>query len=146
MNPRELLIRQNECTLGWVKRDGAPASTIVSFIYHDEKIWMTALAGSARVRAIRRDPRVSVAVSGKGTPLGHSRCVSLQGRCAIRDDQATRDLFFPLFARAVLPDSEKGAAMMARMMNSHENLVLVFTPEKVIPYDAHDQLEMANRL
>ncbi|MCB1615491.1 MAG: pyridoxamine 5'-phosphate oxidase family protein, partial [Pseudomonadales bacterium] len=101
MNPRELLTQQNECTLSWVKRDGGPASTIVSFIYHDEKLWMTALAGSARVRAIRRDPRVSVVVSGKGTPLGHSRCVSLQGHCEIRDDQATRDLFFPLFAKAV---------------------------------------------
>jgi nitroimidazol reductase NimA-like FMN-containing flavoprotein (pyridoxamine 5'-phosphate oxidase superfamily) len=146
MDINNLLSSQNECTLSWVRANGNPASTVVSFIYLDGKIWMTSLASSGRVKAIRNKPDVSVVVSGKGTELGHSRCVSIQGRCEIFSDQEIRDKFFPLFARAVLPDSEKGASMMANMMNSPENLVLVVTPDRTIPYDAHDQLEMANRM
>jgi len=142
----KLLTHQSECTLSWVKRDGCPASTVVSFVYLENKIYMTAMTGSGRVKAIRRQPRVSVSVSGKGCSVGHSRCVSLQGECEIFSDQETRDKFFPAFARAVLPDSEKGAAMMAGMMNSPENFVLVMTPDKVIPYDSHDMLEQADSL
>jgi len=40
----ELLDAQNECTLSWVTRDGSPAATVVSFVYSDGCIWMTALA------------------------------------------------------------------------------------------------------
>ena len=85
-------------------------------------------------------------INGTGTEVGHSRCVSIAGRCEIYTDPATRDVFFPVFARAVLSRSEKGAAMMASSMNSPENLVLVVTPTKRIPYDAHDMLERANDL
>jgi hypothetical protein len=97
------------------------------------------------VRAIRRQPQVSLVVSGKGSPVGHGRCVSIQGECEIRDDPATRERFLPAFSRAVLPDSERGAERMAEMMNTPENLVLLVTPRKLIPYDAQSALERANR-
>lgn len=142
----ELFIRQNECSLSWVTKDARPAATVVSFVYHQEKIWMTALAGSYRVNAIRNNPHVAVVISGKGCSVGHSRCVSLQGRCEILSDQATRDVFFPRFAKAVLPDSPKGAQMMAQMMNSPENLVLCMSIDKTIPYDAQQMLDGANHL
>ncbi len=139
-----LLHRQNECTLSWIKQNNTPASAIVSFVYLENKLWMTALEGSRRVKAIRRNPNVSVVISGKGCEVGHSRCVSIQGRCEVFSDKQARDQFFPGFAKAVLPNSEKGAAMMSQVMNSPENLVLVVTPEKTIPYDAHESMERAN--
>lgn len=142
---QQLLHQQNECTLAWIKADGSPASTVVSFVYLDEKLWMTALEGSGRVKAIRQEPRVCVSISGKGTELGHSRCVSIQGRCDVLSDSTHRNYFFPAFAKVVLPDSERGALMMAQMMNSPENLVLILNPTKIIPYDAHDMLEQANK-
>ena len=106
---------------------------------------MTALEGSKRVKAIKHYSKVSVTISGKGCEVGHSRCVSIQGNCEIYSDASTRNQFFPAFARAVLPDSKKGAAMMAKMMNNPDNLVLVLSPVKMIPYDAHDMLEQANK-
>ncbi len=142
----QLLVQQNECTLCWVKADGSPAATIVSYVWHEGSVWMTAVAGSGRVRALQRNPRAAVVVSGKGTPLGDSRCVSLQGTVQLREEHAIRDWFFPAFARAVLPGSLKGAAMMAGMMHSPENLVLQFTPQHVIPWDSHKQMAMANSL
>ena len=142
---RRLLTEQNECVLGWVKGNGDPAATVMSFVLLDDRIALTALEGSARVRAIRRHPQVVLVVTGKGSPVGHGRCVSTQGGCEIRSDPATRDRFFPAFSRAVLPGSERGAARMARAMNAPENLVLLITPRKVIPYDAQAALEAADR-
>ena len=143
---RRLLTEQNECTLSWLMRDGRPASTVVSFVWLDEKIALTALADSRRVGAIRRNPNVALVVSGKGSPVGHSRCVSIQGECSICEDQETRDRFFPAFSRAVLPASKRGAEMMSRAMNTPENLVLLVTPRKLIPYDAQASLDRANRI
>lgn len=142
----QLLEQQNECTLCWITREMRPAATVVSFIYADNKIWMTATAGSARVKAIGRCPDVTVVISGKGSPLGHSRCVSLMGQCDILSDPAIRGFFFPAFAKAVLPGSDKGAQMMASTMNTPDNLVLVMTPTKTIPYDAQGMLDRANQM
>jgi hypothetical protein len=111
----------------------------------DGKLWMTALAGSGRVKAIERNSKVSVTISGKGCEVGHSRCVSIQGNCEIVFDAPSRNKFFPAFSRAVLPDSKRGADMMAQMMSTPDNLVLVLSPVKMIPYDAHDMLEQANK-
>lgn len=142
----QLLQQQNECTLCWVRSDNRPAATIVSFIWADNALWMTALADSARVRALQQRPHATIVITGKGTSLGGSRCVSMQGRCVVRPEQAVRDWFFPVFADAVLPDNPKGSQLMADMMRGQENLVLQFLPERCLPYDSHDLMEAARRL
>ncbi len=142
----QLLQQQNECTLCWTRADGSPAATIVSFLWADQSLWMTALAGCGRVRALERDARAAIAVTGKGTSLGMSRCVSMQGRCVVRREPEIRDWFFPAFAAAVLPGSRKGAAMMAGMLSGPENLVLQFAPERYIPHDSHEMMVMADQL
>lgn len=140
----ELLDAQNECTLCWVTRDGSPAATVVSFVYADDCIWMTALADAPRVRAISRHPQVAVVVSGSGSRMGDTRCVSLRGRCDILTDKATRDWFFPRFGKRVLSKSRVGAKMMAASMNNDNNVVMRFTPQKAKSYDAQKAMRMAN--
>lgn len=138
-----LLKEQNECTLCWTKADGAPAAAIVSFIWARDSVWMTALSGSPRVNAIARDNRVAVVISGKGSPVGISRCLSLQGECVLHRDASVRDWFFPIFSAKVLPYNQQSAAGMAVMMNSPENLVLEMRPAKRIPYDSHEAMVSA---
>lgn len=142
---RELLAAQNECTLIWRTTDGSATGAIVSYFAHEGRVYMTARAKSNRVRAIARDSRTTVVVSGKGTELGHARSVSLRGVCSIHQDAQKRDWFFPRFSRAVLPDSPRGAEQMTVMMNEKANVVLEFDPERIIPYDAHEQIVAANR-
>jgi hypothetical protein len=141
-----LLRTQDECTLIWRTRDGSCTGTIVSYFADGGHVWMTAAAGSIRARALARDPRTALVITGKGSALGHARCVTLRGETRLHRDAATRDWFFPRFAKAVLPDSERGQAGMARSMNNEGHLVLEFIPERTIPYDAHDQMVGANRL
>lgn len=140
----DLLAAQNECTLSWITQDGSPAATVVSFLFADGALWMTAERHAARIRAMQRDPRVAVVVSGSGSKMGHTRCVSLRGRCEIFNDQATRDWFFPLFSRRVLNKSRIGASMMAKSMNNDNNLVIRFIPQKAISYDAQKAMKLAN--
>jgi general stress protein 26 len=140
----KLFKAQNECTLSWVSRDGAPAATVVSFIYKDDAIWMTALTHSSRVKAIARDGRVAVVVSGSGSKIGHTRCVSMRGHAEIIHDSDVKDWFFPAFSKAVLRKSWSGAKMMAGSMNNASNAVIKFTPEKIIPYDAQKMMKLAN--
>lgn len=141
---RKILDAQNECTLSWITKEGSPAATVVSFIVEDDCLWMTAINGSARDIAISRDGRVAVVVSGAGSKVGDTRCVSMRGRCEILRDAKTRDWFFPKFSKRVLHKSRIGAKMMSSSMNNASNVVLKFTPEKVIPYDAQKMMKLAN--
>lgn len=146
---RQLLSSQDECTLIWNTADGGSTGTIVSFFAEAEAeadaVWMTALTTAARSRAFRRDPRASVVLSGKGSPVGHARCTTLRGRVLLHDDEETRDWFFPRFAAAILPGSPRGQQGVVASMNNEANLVLQFVPERAIPYDAHAQMVAANR-
>lgn len=143
---KRLLIEQNECSLCWLTQDGTPATTIVSFVYFDECLWMTALAGSGRVKAITRNPATAITISGKGSPVGHSRCLSMKGDCWMEHDTAMRERFFSAFANVVLAHSSKGAALMAQSMNSPENWVLKFKPTKWMPYDSQAMFDQADSL
>jgi hypothetical protein len=66
----------------------------------------------------------------------------MRGHCEIVDDAASRDWFFPLFSKKVL-NNRMGAKMMSKAMNNSDNLVLKFSPEKVIPYDAQSMMKLA---
>jgi hypothetical protein len=140
----QLLDSQDECTFIWGTRDGSPTGTIVSFFADRGRIWMTALVGSQRVRALESDPRCSVVITGKGTELGHARCSTLRGSSVLHRDDSARNWFFPIFAAVVLPDNPKGADGMVGAMNNPSNLIIEFVPDRVIPYDAHEQMVRAN--
>ncbi len=141
---QKILAAQNECTLCWVTKDGSPAATVVSFIVEDGCLWMTAISGCARDIAISRDGRVAVVVSGAGSKVGDTRCVSMRGTCEILRDEKTRDWFFPRFSKRVLYKSRISAKMMSSSMNNASNVVLKFTPDKIIPYDAQKMMKLAN--
>ncbi len=136
---------QNECCFSWITQDGSPASTIVNYLWEADSLWMTAQAGCVRVKALSRDNRASLVVSGTGCAVGEARCVAMRGICVIHRDSTTRDWFFPLFAKRVLPSSQTGVEMMDASMNNAANLVLEFMPKKVTPYDAQQMMRMAGK-
>lgn len=141
---QRLLNEQNECVLSWITQDGSPASTVVSFVYYDNAVWMTATAGSARIKALSRDPRASLVINGSGSEIGHTRCLSLRGRCQLHLDKSVRDVFFPRFSKKVLAGSKIGAGLMSKGMNNNSNYVVEFIPHKAIPYDAQKMMKLAD--
>ncbi len=92
---RELLEKQVECVFMWANKAGHPIGVVMNYIYHEGRIWLTATSQRARIRAIRRDPRVSVTVSSMGTDMGAGKTVTYKGTVIIHQDQATKDWFYP---------------------------------------------------
>jgi len=132
-----ILLEQNECSFVWGTRDHWPVGVIMSYVWREGRFWLTASSQRARIRAIRRDPRVAVIVSSIGLDIGASRSITVKGRGAIRDDAETKDWFYPAVARAIL----RGAPQpmidhFVAMLDSERRVVLEVTPEKWITYDA----------
>ena len=102
---REKLLRaQNECVFTWRRSDGWPVGVVMSYVWRDSKVWLTASRQRPRVAAVRRDDRVSVAVSSAGTKMPPAT-ITIRGRCQIFDDAATKRWFYPALAAALVPDA-----------------------------------------
>ena len=94
-----LLQTARECVFNWSTQDGWPVGVVMSFLWKDGKFWITASAHRHRISAVRRDPRVSVVVSGVATPHGKpAGTVTVKGRCIVHEDRATKDWFYREFA------------------------------------------------
>ena len=132
-----LLTNAGECALNWSTRDGWPVGVIHAFLWKDGRFWITCAVHRHRVAAIRRDPRVSVIVSGASCPPGSGApggAATAKGRCIIHEDQETKDWFYPEFARKLSPDEESAMAFVDRL-DSPLRVVLEVIPEKWILFD-----------
>src|SRR5260221_13491317 len=81
----KLLTSQNECVFTWRTADGWPVGVVMSYVWREGKVWLTASSQRPRIAAVPRDDRVSVAISSTGNraPPG---TVTIRGSCAILDD------------------------------------------------------------
>ncbi|MDZ4827184.1 MAG: pyridoxamine 5'-phosphate oxidase family protein [Actinomycetota bacterium] len=131
----KLLTLQDECTFMWATKEGWPVGVIMSFLWRDGHFWLTAAEHRARIHAVRRDPRVSVCVTSKGTKLGALKTVTYKGTCAVRDDDETKTWFYPALANHLIPGDADFAAHFARFLDSPGRVILEVTPTKRIDYD-----------
>lgn len=132
----ELLRRQTECTFIWVGRTGHPMGVIVNFIFRRGRFWLTASERRPRIAALRRDPRVSVAISSKGSGIAVSRSLTYKGTCALHDDPETKSWFIPEFSTAMRPGDPGRAEAFAAHLDSPGRLVLEVIPDKRIGFDS----------
>jgi len=130
----KLLAEARECVFNWSTRDGWPVGVIMSCLWRDGRLWVTAGAHRHRISAVRRDPRVSFVVSSASTALGPGRTVTAKARCTIHEDRETKDWFYPAFSMHLLGDPVK-AEEFHKMLDSPLRVVLELVPEKFITYD-----------
>ena len=133
-----LLTHAPECTFNWGTRDGWPMGVIMSFLWKDGRFWITAGAHRHRISAVRRDPRVSVVVSGASAPAGSGApggAATAKGRCVIHEDRETKDWFYPEFAAKLNPANPEAAAAFVKTLDSPLRVVLEVIPEKWILFD-----------
>ncbi|MBT3428440.1 MAG: hypothetical protein HN432_17650 [Gammaproteobacteria bacterium] len=129
-----LLLEQKECTFNWCTRDEWPMGVIMSYIWRNDRLWLTAGAHRHRVSAVRRNPKTSIVISSTGTSMGRSKTVTIKGTCTVHEDQATKDWFYPELASALRDDPQEVQAF-ADMLDSPMRIVLEVKPEKWITYD-----------
>jgi len=131
----ELLSNARECVFNWCTRDEWPMGVIMSCLWRDGKMWLTAGAHRHRISAVRRNPKVSIVVTSTGTHLGGGKTVTLKGRCVVHEDRETKDWFYPEFSQHLSPGNPTAAQDFQKMLDSPLRVVLEVTPEKFISYD-----------
>jgi Pyridoxamine 5'-phosphate oxidase len=135
-NEAELLARQIECTFIWSNSEGHPLGVIMNYVFRDGRFWLTASGQRARVPAVRRDPRVSVVVTSRGSGITTSKSLTYKGRCVVREDETTKSWFYPALAAAVRPGDPEAAAAFVRHLDSPRRVVLEVVPEGRIGFDS----------
>lgn len=131
----QLLQEQTELNFMWGTKDHWPVGVFMSFVWRDGRFWLTATTQRARMRAIARDPRVSVAVSSVGTSLGRQKSATAKGRVIVHDDDETRAWFYPALAKRVMPKVPAIQRAFVALLDSENRVVLEVVPEKWITFD-----------
>ena len=130
-----LMTEARECVLMWSTRDGWPVGVVHAFVWKDQRVWLTFADHRHRSAAIRRDNRVSVAVSGvSGSSVAGA--ATMKGRATFHDDQDTKAWFYPALSHKVRPDSQEAQEAFCKMLDSPLRVILEIEPVKWITYDA----------
>jgi general stress protein 26 len=130
----KLLGEARECIFNWSTKDGWPVGVVMSCLWRDGRLWVTAGAHRHRISAVRRDPRVSFVVTSTGTKLGPGRTITAKARCIIHEDRETKDWFYPAFSSHLFPEPAR-AEDFRKMLDSPIRVILELVPEKWIGYD-----------
>lgn len=138
----ELLTAQNECSFVWSTKDGWPVGVIMSYVWRDGKIWLTSSRQRKRINAVQRDDRVSIIISGLGTPMGSGKTVTIKGHCRLLDDDEIKAWFYPALAAAIFPGNERRQQNFTRFLDSPGRVILEVTPVATISHDI-DKLSAA---
>ena len=122
----------------WATKDGWPVGVVHSFVWQDNKIWITFAAHRHRASAIRRDNRVSVTVSGASSrdPDCPRGAVTVKGKGYFHDDDETKEWFYRALSQKVSPDSKEGEDAFYDLLDSPLRVILEVVPEKWISFDA----------
>ncbi len=132
----QLLSAQTECTLIWSGKEGWPMGVIVNFIYRDGRFWLTASEERPRIASIRKDPRVSIAVTSKGSSVTERRSITYKCNAIVHMDRETLDWVLPEFASAMRPGEPEKAEAFRQMLDSPERVVLELIPATRIGFDS----------
>jgi hypothetical protein len=134
---QELLQTATECVFTFANPDGWPSGVVMSFLYAEDRLWLTAVAGRAHAEAIRHDPRVTVVVSNAGTSLPGRRMIALRGVAFLHADEQTKRWFLPRFARKLAPADPDA---FARLLDSPHRVIVEVRPVQVTA--SHDSRKM----
>ncbi len=143
-----LLAMQTECTFIWSTRDGSPLGVIMTYLARDGHFWLTASSNRGRVRAVERDPRVSLVVTSTGTALGHGKSLTYRGTCVVHTDERTKGWFYPALGDRRFPDDDRYRAEFVQSLDSGRRVILEVIPAERIAIDLakmHTGAEMYRR-
>jgi general stress protein 26 len=141
----DLLEAQNELTFIWSNKEGWPVGVIMSYVFHEGRFWVTASSQRKRVSAVRRDPRVCVVITSKGSRMGANKALTYKGTCVVRDDDETKAWFYPALAKAIHPEDAAYASRFAKFLDSPRRVIFEITPEQRIGYDGAKMREATKR-
>lgn len=112
---QRFLATRDVVLLATVQADGSPLAMPMWFLHDPAHLVMISVAGTQKVKNLRRDPRLYVVAEG-GSGLGDVRGVAISGRAEFLPDGSERRAFAERFATKYHPYLERrwgGRAMPA---------------------------------
>lgn len=123
--PRHAIVATN-------RADGPPQVTPVWYLYEEDRMYISAGAGTVKVQHLRRDPQVTICVDG-----GHpdARYVILQGAVTILEpsDPLQEQMRWRIIRHYHATEEE--ARRYYASMRDFVSVLIVLTPEKIISQD-----------
>lgn len=132
---RELVETQKECTFMWSNKEGWPVGVVMSYVFHDECFWLSVSSLRVRVKAVQRDPRVSISITSLGSGIRAARAVTYKGTCEVLDDRETIDWFLQALAERLRPGDPAAQAVFVKLNDTPNRRVLKVTPVQTIGFD-----------
>lgn len=121
MTPEEQFLRDHRfCVVSTIRKDGAPQSTPVYYIYENGKLYISVTKTRKKALNAIRDPRVSAVVLAEEEPFKH---VQVQGTAIVTDEnllQISKRVWSTF--RNPLPDN------FQEMLQSQGRTLMVITP------------------
>ncbi|MGE0666819.1 MAG: pyridoxamine 5'-phosphate oxidase family protein [Sphingomonadales bacterium] len=133
-----LLTDARECVLMWATKDSWPVGVYHSFVWRNGRIWITFGAHRHRANAIKRNPKVSVAISGVAgvepdCPMGSATC---KGIGIFHDDEETKAWFYRALADKSHRNDKAKADRFVETLNSPMRTILEVIPTQWITFDS----------
>ncbi|MBT4494766.1 MAG: hypothetical protein HOC70_16095 [Gammaproteobacteria bacterium] len=127
---------QTECAIVWETEDHWPVGVMHRYLWRDGKMWATCSGLRHRVKALQRNPKSSVIITGLGTELGPvDTTVTIKTTAVIHSDRETKDWFYLAMGERMNPNSQERAVALANNFDTPNRIVLELTPHKIISYD-----------
>jgi PPOX class probable F420-dependent enzyme len=124
---QEFLATKEVVVLATLQRDGAPLATPMWFLHDPAGLAMISVAGTQKIRNLRRDARVSV-VAEAGTRGAAIRSVTVQGRAEFLPDGPERRALVERFLAKYHPHLE---ALWGERAMPPDRVMFRIHPERV---------------
>jgi PPOX class probable F420-dependent enzyme len=92
-SPRQRLRAERNIWLATVRPNGAPHLIPIWFVWHDEKIYICTGANSVKIRNLKKNPHVALALEDGSNPI------MLEGAARLLTREATPESVVALFQR-----------------------------------------------
>ena len=132
----KLLATQKECVFQWTTKAGEPFGVVMSFLEKDGTFWLTAAEKRARIYAIKRDPRVAIAITSVGSGLRGGMTASYKGIATIHKSQEVKDWFYPEFCAKIRPDSEGARSSFQEHLDSPDRVIIEVPTHYKLTFDS----------
>ncbi len=135
-----------ECVLMWATKDSLPVGVYHAFVWRNGRIWITFVAHRHRANAIKRNPKVSVAVSGVAgvepdCPIGSA---TAKGIGIFHDDDETKVWFYRALADKSHRNDKARADRFVETLNSPMRTILEVIPTQWIMHDSGKSVRHMN--